>query len=354
MSSRPRCKATAMYSLCMWLAAVTVGSAASYGAPMIAPEYASEYTLTVLGTVPGIDTAHGGFAGLTIMHGDYNSLLLGANGGHRTAAIHRVELIRDPQGNVTGFGNSSQFSEAYGLTGGIDGSLLYGPNGVLFYTSYPDNHIGQIKPGSTEPDKLTNLIPMMGVASSVGAMTFVPDGFPGAGRLKIATYSVSRWYDGFITPDGAGTYTITIPFSEGLYIGGSPEGMLYVPLGSKLFEQPTVLITEFANGVVAAYNVDANGDPIPSTRSVFLSGLPQVEGITMDPLTGDLLLSTFERGNLLVRVDGFAPDGRGVLLHSPEPSSAWLFGSGCTVCGLIAAVRRRYLREADRCEGRGK
>lgn len=335
---------TVMYSVCMWVTAVSLGSIPSYAAPMIAPAYASEYTLTVLGTVPGINTSHGGFAGLTIMQGDSSSLLLGANGGHHTAAIHRVEVIRDGQGNITGFGGASEFSKAYGLTGGIDGSLLYGPNGVLFYTSYPDNHIGQIKPGSSEPDKLTNLIPMTGVASSVGAMTLVPEGFPGAGRLKIATYSVSRWYDGFITPDDFGTYTITVPFSEGLYLGGSPEGILYVPLGSKLFDEPTVLITEFATGVVAAYTVNSNGDPIPSTRRVFISDLPQVEGITMDPLTGDLLLSTFEKGNLLVRVDGFAFDGRNLLLHSPEPSSAVLFTSGCTVFGLIQLIRRRYLK----------
>ncbi len=341
-TTRTAVRSSQVYSVALLSLSLVCGSRTLNASPVVDPYYAGEYNLTVLGTIAGVETEHGGFGGLTLQPGDLNSLLIGGNAGHRTGAIWQVDVIRDTAGHITGFsGDASYYAAAYGLTGGIDGSLVYGPDGVLFYSSYPDNHIGQIKPGSTSPDKLTNLIPMTGVASSVGAMTFVPEGFPGAGRLKIATYSVSRWYDGYIEPDGTGTFNITVPWSEGIFLGGSPEGILYVPIGSALFPNPTVLITEFTYGSVAAYEVDSLGNPIPSSRRTFASGIPSVEGITLDPVTGDILLSTFGRGNQIIRISGGIAMGSGELpeVHSPEPATWWL--SSTAFVAFVALLRRR-------------
>ncbi len=75
-----------------------------------------------------------------------------------------------------------------------DGGVAYGPGGVLFLARYPLAQLGQIQPGSTTTDKVIDLAPH-GVAGSLGALTFVPAGLPGAGSLKLASYNGGQWYD---------------------------------------------------------------------------------------------------------------------------------------------------------------
>ncbi len=311
--------------------------------PTVATDFAGSYTISSLGVAPGVEWDIGG---LLVNPSNPNSLLLVGAANRRAATIYDVPLTRDSGGHVTGFsGNGVPVASAYGLTGGADGSLVQGPGGVLFYSSYPDNHIGQIKPGSTAPDKLVNLIPQTGVASSLGGLQFVPAGFPGAGRLKLANYSVGRWWDAVIVPDGNGTYDVIVTPGEGLFIGGSFEGVYYVPPGSALFTNPTVLIADFKYEEIAAFDVDSNGDPIVSSRRTFVSGLRGAEGITSDPVTGDLLISTFGFGNNLYRIGGFGSgvpgDDPGDIAETPEPSSFVLLLSAVPAAVLAARRRRR-------------
>ncbi|MGE3182570.1 MAG: hypothetical protein AB7N71_13140, partial [Phycisphaerae bacterium] len=200
-------------------------------------------------------------------------------------------------------GDAVAIANANGATAGIDGGLTYGPNGVLFYTTFNDNHIGQLLPGSTSPDLLTPLT-ALGVAASTGTLQFVPEGFPGAGRLKILSYNASTWYDTTITPDGSGTFTIN-PVNPGIFIGGGPEGLVYIAAGNPGFAADSVLVCEYAFGRVVAYEIDANGDAIVATRRIFLTGLGGAEGAAIDPLTGDFLFSTFGGGDRVIRVIGF-------------------------------------------------
>jgi hypothetical protein len=114
------------------------------------------------------------YGGLTFLAGDPNTLLLGGAANSTRANIYSIPLTRDSQGHITGFAAPAAFfSRANGNTAGLDGGLTYGPGDVLFYTTYNDNHIGQIKPGSTAPDKLIHATPL-GVASSMGSLMFVP------------------------------------------------------------------------------------------------------------------------------------------------------------------------------------
>ena len=120
--------------------------------------------------------------------------------------------------------------------------------------------------------------------------------------------------------------------SSALQIEGGPEGIAYVPLGSDLFPNESVLISEYGAGKVAAYDTDSNGDPIPATRRDFVTGLSGAEGAFIDPVTGDFLFSTFGGGNKVVVVRGFA---------APEPTPTPETGGtmllllvGAGICGM--------------------
>lgn len=277
---------------------VVVGLAAPVTlAQTVDPFYAANYSIVDLGSVPGVPPSYGG---VTFPSGAPTALLIGgaANGG--SGAIYRINLVRDGSNNITGFsGSATQVASAPNIDGGLD----RGPLGILFYTGYPINTIGQIKPGSTGPDKVISLTPL-NIAGSVGSLAIVPGGFPGAGLIKIASYNTGFWYSAGLTPDGTGTYDL---FNVGpaINIGGGPEGIVYIPTTSPQFATPSILVSEYATGNVVSYNVDSNGDPIVSTRRIFISGLSGAEGATLDPLTGQFIFSTFGGGNRVLVVRGF-------------------------------------------------
>jgi hypothetical protein len=67
-----------------------------------------------------------------------------------------------------------------------------------------------------------------------------------------------------------------------------------------------VLISEYGLASISAYDVDANFDPIPSTRRVFATGIGGAEGAFVDPATGNFLFSTFGGGSRVLSIRGFA------------------------------------------------
>src|SRR5262249_36973199 len=209
--------------------------------------------------------------------------------------------------HITGFtGSATVFADA----AFNDGGVVYGPGGGLFLARWPVNELGQTKPGRTITDKIidfcafgtfANNCPMSDPSAnseSLAALNFVPAGLPGAGRLKLVTWEDGQWFDATLTPDGTGTFDLTgvtnVPASN---LPGGPEGFIYVPAGSPLFPNPTLLVSEFSTDKVAAYDIDANGDPIVATRRDFLTDTTSFdfgpEGAFIDPLTGDFLFSTF-------------------------------------------------------------
>ena len=186
---------------------------------------------------------------------------------------------------------------------------------MLFIARYPNNELEQTKPGSTAPDKVINLstIPGGGVASSVGSLGFVPAGFPGAGQMKILSFNGGGWYTAAFAPDGNGTYDIT-SITPGPLVGGGPEGIGFVPAGSPVFPPNSVLVAQYSAGQVITAPLDSNGDPIVANAQNFITGLSGVEGTFIDPVTGDLLFSTYGGGNQVIRVSGFG--------MPPVPTSA--------------------------------
>lgn len=275
--------------------------AANASAQAIAPFYEANYSLEDLGSVPGVPSNYGG---LTFDVDNPNILLIGGQANTQSAAIYAITVERGCGDRIVGFiGTAKLFAAAPGASGGIDGGLDYGPQDVLFYTSYSDNHIGQIMPSSDGPDKLIALTPL-GVSSSTGTLRFVPEGFAGEGRLKIASFNSSRWYDAEIEPDGDGTFDI-VNVEERAQLTGGPEGIVYVSAGNPDFSSDSVLLCEYSAGQVASYEIDDAGDPIVDTRQTFVSGLSGAEGATFDPVTGDFLFSTFGGGNRVIIVRGF-------------------------------------------------
>ncbi|HEY7090680.1 MAG TPA: hypothetical protein VH518_21465 [Tepidisphaeraceae bacterium] len=308
---------------------VIAAASRSSHAQTIDPFYASTYSVNDLGAPPG---ALPSFGGMAFKAGEPDTLLLGVQASGGAAKIDSIPLTRDPTTHhITGFGTATFFADAPGFNGGgLDGGLVYGPGGVLFYTTYPDNWLGQIKPGSTGPDKLS-LLTARGVTPSTGSVMFVPAGFGGAGRMKINSYDGDNWYDTTVVPDGTGTYEINLA-SPAIFIGGGPEGTIYISHTTPLFPADSVLISEYNNDLVVAYDVNANGDPIPATRRIFMSGLSGPEGAVMDPVTGDFLFATA----------GANPEHIVRVQVVPEPSACLML---MTMAASVLRLRPRGARQ---------
>ncbi len=271
-------------------------------AQTINPDFGGCYGIRHLGLVPGVPFNYGGIA---FKHDDPDLLLIGGHANNADAAIYSIRVTRDVDGAIDGFDGSAV---VYAGAPFIDGGLTYGPGNVLFFSTYSNNMVSQLKLGSTGPDKTTNMDTV--VNPSLGSLQFVPPGFPGAGRLKIASYTFSQWADLSYSPDGLGTFNLgttantLISFVDG---GGGtgPEGIVYVQPGNPGITKHSVLISEYGRGVVACYEVNATGDPIVATRRELVIGLFGAEGGTRDPRTGHFMFSTFGGGSDVVVVTGF-------------------------------------------------
>lgn len=274
-------------------------------AQIMDPVFEADYTAVDLGTVPGVP---GPYGGVTFLAGDSETLLIGGSANAANGAIYSIDVVRGCTGRIVGFaGTATLFATAPQ----IDGGLAYGPGGVLFYTGYSQNLIGQIMPGSTEPDRVDDAT-ALGIAASLGTLQFVPEGYAGAGRLKLASYNAWTWYDATVTPDGSGTYDI-VDVTQTSTVSGGPEGIVYVADFNPQFSADSVLVSEWGAGLVGAYEIDASGDPILASRRDFVTGLSGAEGATIDPATGDFIFSTFGGGDRVVAVRGFLDPCRGDL-----------------------------------------
>jgi hypothetical protein len=271
---------------------------AAASAQVTEPPFDSAYTVRDLGQPPGVPPRLGG---LTVLAGDANTLLIGGEANASTGALYTVPLARNADGHITGFsGTATRFADAaYN-----DGGVAYGPGRVLFLARWPNNELGQTKPGSQITDKIIDMS-THGVASSLVALGFVPAGFPGAGSLKLSSYGGGEWYDAEFVADGSGTYDLRnvteVPASQ---LPGS-DGFVFVPPGSRLFDGPSMLVSEYTSDAIGAYAIDGDGNPVASSRRTFMTGLDGAVGATIDPVTNDFLFSTFGGGDHVVAVRGF-------------------------------------------------
>jgi hypothetical protein len=309
------------------------GTGAVVCAQTVAPFYSAAYSIDNLGSVTGVPTDYGG---LTFKAGDPNTLLLGGSANGGSGLFYSVPVTRGAGNHIVSLGTAT----ALGFGINNDGGIAYGPGGVLFYTQYPVNNIGEVKPGSNTDNKTVPLSPL-GIAVSTGALAFVPAGYSGAGQFKVSSYPSGDFYTVTLAADGSGTYNLTNATLQ-VTLAGGPQGFAYVPQGSPLFPTQSVLVAEYSNGSVASYTIDANGNPVPASRQDFVTGLTGAEGAVHDPLTGDLFFSTFGGSNQVIEVRGFIPPQTSVNAQIPTLST-WGTAVAATLvlCLGLLLVRKR-------------
>jgi hypothetical protein len=273
-------------------------AAPSARAQVFGAGFANDYSFADLGQPGGVPSPLGG---VNFKPGDPNTLWIGGAANASNGVIQEIGLTRDGQGHITAFNGTSTLHAAAPY---IDGGLAFGSTGVLFFTEYPVNMLGEFKPGSTTVDKTVDLT-AAGVAGSVGALQFVPSGFAGAGTFKLLSYSADTWYQANLVADGNGTFDVTNVQLKATLTGGL-EGLVYVHGGNPDFAGDSVLVCEYGTGSIGTYTIDANGDPVVASRRDFITGLTGAEGALIDPVTGDFIFSTFGGGDHVIVVRGFS------------------------------------------------
>lgn len=342
-------------ALTLAVSAVAGGLSTQAHALAVGVDFAADYTVASLGSVTGLPNNYGG---LTFLNS--NTLLIGGAANTGVGSLYTVGVVRDANNHITGFsGSASRFGGANGAVGEFnDGGVGFGPGGVLFTSRWPVNGLGQTKPGSTDEDKIIDLVPL-GVVNSHAAFAFVPTGFSGAGQMKLVSWSGGQFYSANLTPDGNGTFDLTGLTRVDLdtstvgidNLPGGPEGFVYIDGANDGFNGlDSLLVSDYSAGRVSAYTIDANGNPILSSRRDFITGLTGAEGAAIDPVTGDFLFSTFGGGSQVVVVQGFLappppPPVCGVpgtpACATPEPGSLPLLA---LAAGSLLLIRRRFSR----------
>jgi len=200
--------------------------------------------------------------------------------------------------------------------------------------------IGEIKlDDSSTTDKTVSLNPLP-VASSVGAMNFVPAGFAGAGEMKIVSYKGDSLYLAPFSADGSGMYDIgSATLTATLSVGPNPERFIYVASGNSGFGTNRCRWPSTSRAASMPTPLDGDGNPVPGSRRDFLTGLIGAADAFIDPLTGDFLFSTTRGGgNHVVEIQGFQA--------VPEPARIELLA---TVAAGILVRTRRQSNQASFC-----
>jgi hypothetical protein len=264
-------------------------------------QFAGKYTCFDLGPVPGLPRNK--YGGLTLtLDRCSSSLLIGGDANLPTGKLYAVPVGRDAGGHVAGFTGAGVVHADAPYN---DGGITFGPNQILFFTRWPSNELQQTRAGSTMADRVVDLT-MLGVAQASASLAFVPPGLPAAGALKLVAWGEGQWYTVPVHPDGdvfaldAAKQDLTLP--------GGPEGFVYVAAGSPLFDKDSLLVSEWTDNAIAAYQIDDQGNPVLATRRPLLTGLQGAEGAYRDPATGDFFFSTWGADvDRVIVVRGFAP-----------------------------------------------
>jgi pimeloyl-ACP methyl ester carboxylesterase len=290
---------------------------------VINPPYSNGYVACASGVLAGIPA---GIGAITFKHDDPDTLLVATYMETSPGGIYSVPIQRDADNHIIDVVNpgTSFASAPYVSTG-----MAYGPENLLFYSRSPVNELGEIKPGSVVTDKVIGLT-ALGVTPSVSGMNFVPSGFPHEGELKLVTNRTGEWYAATLSPEGDGTYSIA-SITKKTQISSYPEGFVYVPPASSPFpDYSAMLVGEYYQGAISAYLLDAESNPVPDSRSIFLTGLPYVQGAAIDPVTGDLIVAT--RSGRITSVRGF---GTQPWVPTPTPTETTTPPATYTISGMV-------------------
>jgi len=278
---------------------------------LVAPAAAQSWPVGLASTlqfaVPAVGPSHLG--GLTFNTSGNQLLMVGSatSGG---AAAYSYTPVRDPgTSRITGLSAGTVFAPTPSADSGLE---LNG--GLVFYSKYLLHQVGQYNP-MTGASYATGLPTSF---ASTGGLTFVPAGYPNAGTLLVSSYSQGDIYSMPLVPAGNGFFDLgTATLWANMPFAGT-EGIRFVtsgPLAGHL------LVANYSYGTLDAVPVNpATGLPVGGAASpvvqTVVTNLSGIEGIGIDPLTGDLFISSYLTG-ILYRVHGF---GTFTALASDHPS----------------------------------
>jgi hypothetical protein len=304
-------------------AAASLLLAAGVSAQTLGPDFAADYEIVDLGSIEGLPQPYGG---LFTRFQDPTGLYIGGAANTAEGALYRIGVNRGIGGRIIGLqpGPAVRVADApYN-----DGGIVPDPGGLISYAQWPQNRYSQIDLTTGTLVNDIDLAPF-GVASASASLNWIPLGYPGAGRMQLASWSGGEFYDVNYSVGPGGIISINgVTQNPWATLPGGPEGFNYVPIGSAGFANPSMIVSEFSAGNVAAYEMDASGDPIVGSRRDFIIGLSGAEGAWIDVFSGEFLFSTFgTQQDRVILVRGF---------EVPSPGALALLG-----LGGLAAVRRR-------------
>ncbi len=289
---------------------------------LVAP-YDVAYTAYDLGPVPGMEgTLLGGCADKP---GDPNTLLVIAGSERPEGAIWEVGVKRDACGHIVGFvGKATKgIPVPYG-----DANLVVTGSGNMLVPQFPVATLAQVDATQKKVDATWKLgSPFLAYAGgswtpgheSLGGLAFVPSTIVSGTELRGVGYPLGNWVHIDIKKNvnDPKLYDYVGITKTNINLTNGPGGVAYVPAGSPGFTKPAVLVAEWLVGTppplttgvrqVAAYDVDANGDPIVATRREFLAQFDRPWGAHFEASTGDyLFLQWANNPDHMIQVRGFA------------------------------------------------
>ncbi|MFO0587833.1 MAG: hypothetical protein U0441_09855 [Polyangiaceae bacterium] len=249
--------------------------------------------------------------GMVFSPEDPDRLLVVGGSASESAALYSIPVQRDPDCHVAALGIAEKIADlpnADPIAVGPDKSLLIG---IVSYSDPPLTKIGRMSPGAMSLEKELDLTDF-GVTRPVSGLGVVPEGYDGAGHLAFTTFpdsnvsSYGRWYT--TTPsDGA---TDPLDFQSVTPGSDLPWSASFVYLGAqnRLGASPKLLIVDYQDRELKAYDVNADGTPNITLPTLVLSVPPnagtsqQVVGLwgtALDPTTGDLLIALQQEHDLI-------------------------------------------------------
>ncbi|MFO0671058.1 MAG: hypothetical protein U0235_15760 [Polyangiaceae bacterium] len=295
---------------------------------VLSPEFAGRYAAFDLGSIPGVPGARGQSLGAVYVNADEPSALyVVGSSENEKAALYRIAIKRDACRHIVGYDGVAQRIASMPFA---DANIVLSPLGWI-YPMTPMAHLGHLPiggaPAASDLTKLGVPGPFTEKVGNPGStatgLAVVPAAFATAGELVASTYPNGDFFH-ITTTLAGGTITATA-VSKRTTVPNGPGGIAYVPEGSPGFAAASMVVTEWFIGTwdpslddapdgapqgVAAYEVDAAGDPKPETRRPFFTQFPRPWGAFFEPITGDFLFATWRgtsaQADRIVAVRGFA------------------------------------------------
>lgn len=246
--------------------------------------------------------------------------------GRFDGGIAQAEVTRDANCNITGFVDAQwqpypdgEPSEVFvrGMTWLDDGTMLLARTDL----DGTPQQIGQRAPDSGVTANLIDAVSLLppweqlyfGGANVIVAISVVPPGFPGAGSTKLIAEKLdsSHWFTLPTVADGNGGYTLgnaieatTIQPPQPQWGGYYARGIAWIGTDNPDIDKPSVLVPEAWDYVVALYELDDDGNPVPQSRTVFVEGIGMPSGAESDAVSGNNFVFTGRRSQDVYVVRG--------------------------------------------------